>query len=146
MMNSVRNSYFKFSKSLTERDTLETHLWPYWTCRNFVLTRSHLSSQPHFFRYDPSNSTYDSRRQIRWSYIEHCVNLRWETTSLCCGGMQPHFPMRKIAEFEMSQFKLKSIFTFAFEQTILFGISKSIVWLSYTYRIWFTKPSYIFYV
>ena len=37
-------------KYLTERDTLETHLWPYWTCLNFVLTRSHCSSQPHFFR------------------------------------------------------------------------------------------------
>ena len=88
---------FLVEKYLTERDTLDTHLWPYWTCLNFVLTRSHCSSQPHFFRYDPSNSTYDSRRQIRWSYIEHGLNLRWVTTSLCCGGRQPHLPIRKIA-------------------------------------------------
>ena len=89
-------------KYLTERDTFETHLWPYWTCLNFVLTRSHCSSQPHFFRYDPSNSTYDSRRQIRWSYIEHGLNLRWVTTSLCWGGRQPHLPMRKIAKLYFS--------------------------------------------
>ena len=93
---------FLVEKYLTERDTLETHLWPYWTCLNFVLTRSHCSSQPHFFRYDPSNSTYDSRRQIRWSYIVHGLKLRWVTTSLCCGGRQPHLPMRKIAKFYFS--------------------------------------------